>query len=252
MPTIPRFFVAMPLAAGTSIRLPDDVARHMRVLRLAAGDPIILFNGTGGAFKATLLAIDKKQLGAQVSATDTESLQNTEPPYQLILAQGIAAGDKMDWLIEKAVELGVHQIVPIATAKSVVRLVGERATRRHHHWQALVHAACEQCGRNRPPMVDAPVEFTAWLNALPPFTSTNEATRFILSPRATRSFQTLPATPPSEPMIILIGPEGGLTTEEEHIAAAHGFLELSLGPRILRTETAGIAALAGLAIRWSS
>ncbi|BBE08303.1 MAG: 16S rRNA (uracil1498-N3)-methyltransferase [Glomeribacter sp. 1016415] len=252
MPAIPRFFVAMPLAADTPISLPNDVARHMRVLRLAAGDPIILFNGTGGAFKATVLTIDKKHILAQVTAPDTGSLQNTEPPYQLILAQGIAAGDKMDWLIEKAVELGVHQIIPIATAKSVVRLVGERAARRHHHWQALVHAACEQCGRNRPPLVAAPVEFTAWLNALPATAPANEATRFMLSPRATRSFQTLPATPPSTPIIILIGPEGGLTTEEEQVAAAHGFLELSLGPRILRTETAGIAALAGLAIRWSS
>jgi len=252
MPTIPRFCVSTSLTPGASINVPNDVARHMRVLRLAVGDPVILFNGAGGAFKATVLKIDKKQLLMQVTAYDTDNPQNAEPPYQLTLAQGIAAGDKMDWLIEKAVELGVHRIVPLATAKSVVKLAGERAARRHHHWQALVRAACEQCGRNRLPIVDAPIDFSAWLDTLSPIASTGEPTRFMLTPHATRSFKTLPETPPSTPAIILIGPESGFIMREEQMAAAHGFLKLSLGPRILRTETAGIAALASLAIRWGS
>ncbi len=247
---VPRFFVSMPLVAGESITLPNDVALHMRVLRLTAGDPIILFNGMGGEFNATVLTIDKKQLLAQVVAHDSCALRNTEPPYQLTLAQGIASGDKMDWLIEKAVELGVHRIVPITTSKSVVRLAGERAVRRHHHWQALVRAACEQCGRNQLPVVDAPIDFSTWLSTLPQTAPANHSTRFMLSPRATRGFQTLPVTPPAEPVILLIGPEGGLTAAEEQAAAAYDFFELSLGPRVLRTETAGIAALAGLAIRW--
>ncbi|WP_442807350.1 16S rRNA (uracil(1498)-N(3))-methyltransferase [Trinickia soli] len=243
---MPRFFVDSTLAAGDILTLPDEVARHVQVLRLQAGDALTLFNGQGGQHAARLVEVGRRNALVEIGAHEGVE---AEPPYCVTLAQGIAGGDKMDWLIEKAVELGVTQIAPLVTARGVVRLSAERAARRHAHWQGIVRAACEQCGRNRLPEVEPAHDLSRWFDASPAAGNPN-ALRLMLSPRASLSFDALPGTPPSAGIVLLIGPEGGLSPEEEAAAAAHGFIGLSLGPRVLRTETAGIAVLAALAARW--
>ncbi|PLZ03347.1 16S rRNA (uracil(1498)-N(3))-methyltransferase [Burkholderia sp. WAC0059] len=243
---MPRFFVDAPLEPGDLVTLPDEVARHVQVLRLQPGDTLALFNGTGGEHGAEVVELERRHASVRIGERrDVEA----EPPYRLTLAQGIAGGDKMDWLIEKAVELGVARFAPLATARSVVRLSGERALRRQSHWQRIVRAACEQCGRNRLPDVEPAREIDAWLDALPPAPDGDQL-RIVLSPRASRPFAALPADPPAGDVLLLIGPEGGLSPEEETAAGARGFVAVELGPRVLRTETAGIAVLAALAARW--
>ena len=244
--SVPRFFVGIPLVADDVVTLPDEVTRHVQVLRLAPGDAIALFNGAGGEYAAQIAAVEKRTATARVGARlDVEA----EPPYRLTLAQGIAGSDKMDWLIEKAVELGATGFVPLQTARGVVRLAGERAQRRHAHWQRIVQAACEQCGRNRLPDVAPSREFGAWLDTLPPAPADGEL-RVLLSPRASVPFAALPDSAPKGETTVLIGPEGGLSPDEEEAARARGFTAVGLGPRVLRTETAGIAVLAALAARW--
>ena len=243
---MPRFFVGAPLLGGDLLALPDDVTRHVQVLRLQPGDSIALFNGEGGEFSAELIEVERRSVRVKVGEL---RLIDVEPPYRVTLAQGVAGGDKMDWLIEKAVELGASAFVPLTTTRSVVRLSGERAVRRQAHWQGIVRASCEQCGRNRVPEVAAAVDLTSWLANLPATPDDNEL-RLLLSPRASIEFSALPAAPPKGPVTILIGPEGGLSTEEEGLALSHGFGGIGLGPRVLRTETAGIAILAALAARW--
>jgi len=245
---MPRFFVTSPLAIGETCILPETVVRHVHVLRLQIGDTITLFNGEGGAYDAELVDIEKRHASAQLRSHHTEDL---ETPYRLTLAQGVAGGDKMDWLIEKAVELGVHRVMPLTTSKSVVRLQGERAVKRREHWQALARAACEQCGRNRVPQVEPVTDLRHWLAEQVQSGATDSGVlKLLLSPRGAQQFDTLPAAPPPSGVILLIGPEGGLSEAEEEEAKACGFAALGLGPRILRTETAGIAVLAALAARW--
>ncbi|GLU30794.1 16S rRNA (uracil(1498)-N(3))-methyltransferase [Trinickia caryophylli] len=243
---MPRFFVDMPLLVGDVLTLPDEVARHVQVLRLAPGDSLVLFNGRGGQHAARLVEIGRRHALAEVGEF---SPIDAEPPYEIALAQGIAGGDKMDWLIEKSVELGAARVVPLSAARSVVRLAAERAQRRQSHWQALVRAACEQCGRNRIPEVEAPQEFGRWLDTLSAEASEGEL-RLMLSPRGARSLHSLPESPPTGRVTLLVGPEGGLAPEEEAAAGQRGFVALALGPRVLRTETAGMAVLAALAARW--
>ena len=242
---MPRFFVDSGFEPGDVVALPDEVARHVQVLRLAAGDSLTLFNGRGGQHEARLVEVGRRSALAQIGAFEAVE---AEPPYRITLAQGIAGGDKMDWLVEKAVELGVSRIAPLVTTRGVVRLSAERASRRHAHWQGIVRAACEQCGRNRLPEVDPACELSKWLHALPPADAPGPL-RLMLSPRAKIAFASLPQTPPNEGVVLVIGPEGGLAPEEEEAAAAQGFAPLSLGPRVLRTETAGMAVLAALAAR---
>jgi 16S rRNA (uracil1498-N3)-methyltransferase len=243
---MPRFFVDSSLEPGDVVALPDEVARHVQVLRLAAGDSLTLFNGRGGQYEADLVEIGRRSAVARIGAFEP---LDAEPPYHITLAQGIAGGDKMDWLIEKAVELGVARIAPLTTARAVVRLSAERASRRHAHWEGIVRAACEQCGRNRLPEVDPAQDFSKWLEALPA-PADDTALRLMLSPRAATAFASLPAAAPNVEVVLLIGPEGGLSPEEEDAARERGFAPLSLGPRVLRTETAGMAVLAALAARW--
>jgi 16S rRNA (uracil1498-N3)-methyltransferase len=242
---MPRFFVDGPLAAGKTLPLPDDVVRHVHVLRLQTGDAITLFDGAGGEYRAELVEIAKR---AAVARIDQHSDREAEPPYRVTLAQGVAGGDKMDWLVEKAVELGVAAIAPLTAERGVVRLAGERALKRQAHWQALVRAACEQCGRNRVPDVAPPRDLDAWLGQLPP--ALDGELRLLLSPRAEVSFASLPGAPPEAPVTLLIGPEAGFSPAEEKTIVDAGFSTLALGPRVLRTETAGIAVLAALAARW--
>jgi 16S rRNA (uracil1498-N3)-methyltransferase len=228
------------------------------VLRLNPGDELTLFNGNGRAFHATLSEIGKKQALAHVAHVLPDD--QTEAPYRVELIQGIASNEKMDWLIEKAVELGVSHIVPVVATRSVVRLSGERAERRQAHWNALCRAACEQSGRNRVPTVAAPVSFEKWLESgqlkknganvggvggVP-----TSPLKLLLSPRGILRFGELPATPPHDGIQLLIGPEGGWTETEEDSARQAGWSALSLGARVLRTETAGMALLAALAGRW--
>jgi 16S rRNA (uracil1498-N3)-methyltransferase len=243
---MPRFFVGTALKPDDIMQLPDDVTRHILVLRLQPGDSIVLFNGEGGEYSAELVEVERRS--ATVKVREFRDIE-VEPPYHLTLAQGIAGGDKMDWLIEKAVELGASSFVPLTTTRSVVRLSGERAQRRHLHWQGIVRSSCEQCGRNRLPDVAPVREIATWLGALPRAAEDGEL-RLLLSPRASISFTALPATPPLGRVTLLIGPEGGFSAAEEAAATSHGFTAVGLGPRVLRTETAGIAVLAALAARW--
>ena len=238
----PRFFVDAALAADAVLDLPETVVRHVQVLRLAPGDAITLFNGQGGSHAATLAEIGKRHATARIDAHDPAE---AETPFTVTLAQGLAGGDKMDWLIEKAVELGVAGIQPLQAHRSVVRLSGDRALKRQAHWQALVQAACEQCGRNRLPTLAPVATFEAWVAAAPA-----TGARLLLSPRATGSLPELAQSHRdvwrAEGVTLLIGPEGGLSPEEEDTARRAGFIGVSLGPRILRTETAGLACLATL------
>ncbi|WP_438395437.1 16S rRNA (uracil(1498)-N(3))-methyltransferase [Caballeronia sp. DA-9] len=242
---MPRFFVTGPLVAGEIAQLPEDVVRHIHVLRLQINDAITLFNGSGGEYIARLLEIGKRSATVQI---DEFTERDAEPPYRVTLAQGVAGGDKMDWLIEKSVELGVASMIPLIAERGVVRLSGERATRRQTHWQALTRAACEQCGRNRVPNVTPPQDMDKWLIGLPP--AQEGELRLLLSPRAELDFASLPATAPAAPVILAIGPEAGFSPAEEAAIVDAGFVALGLGPRVLRTETAGIAVLAALAARW--
>lgn len=243
---MPRFFVGSPLKSDDIIQLPDDVMRHVHVLRLQPGDSIVLFNGEGGEYSAELVEVERRTISVRVRefhAIDVEA------PYNLTLAQGIAGGDKMDWLLEKAVELGVSSFVPLTTTRSVVRLSRERAERRHAHWQGIVRSSCEQCGRNTLPEVASVREIATWLATLPREAQHGEM-RLLLSVRAGINFSALPVTPPHGRVTLLIGPEGGFSASEEAAAIAHGFVSIGLGPRVMRTETAGIAMLAALAGRW--
>lgn len=243
---MPRFFVNSPLAPGLVVALPDEVARHVQVLRLQAGDTLTLFSGQGGQYAARLVELGRRNALVEIGAFEAVE---AEAPYRITLAQGIAGGDKMDWLVEKAVELGVGRINPLVAARGVVRLSAERASRRQTHWQGVVRAACEQCGRNRVPEIEPARDLSKWLEELPVSIEPG-AMRLMLSPRASVPFDSLPRLAPDGEVTLLIGPEGGLSPEEEETAMAHGFSGLSLGPRVLRTETAGIAVLAALAGRW--
>ena len=184
----PRFFVDTALVADAVLPLPEPVVRHVQVLRLATGDAITLFNGQGGSHAATLAEIGKRHALARVGAHDATE---AETPFAVTLAQGLAGGDKMDWLIEKAVELGVTAIQPLQASRSVVRLSGDRAAKRQAHWQALVQAACEQCGRNRLPAVAPVATLEAWLASAPA-----PGARLLLSPRASGSQADQAAPPP--------------------------------------------------------
>ncbi|KAF1030120.1 MAG: Ribosomal RNA small subunit methyltransferase E [Burkholderia plantarii] len=243
--SIPRFFVDISLENDANVTLPADVARHIQVLRLEPGDALTLFDGRGGQHRAELVEIGKRTAVARTVGFDAREL---ETPYRITLAQGIAGGDKMDWLIEKAVELGLAALAPLSTARGVVRLSGERAEKRVAHWQGVVRASCEQCGRNRVPEVGPVTDFTAWLDTLPPAADTE--LRLMLSPRASIDFSELPAVAPAGKVTLLIGPEGGLSPAEEDAARDAGFQAIVLGARVLRTETAGMAMLAALAARW--
>ena len=243
---MPRFFVGTPLSPDDIMQLSDDVVRHVLVLRLQTGDSIVLFNGEGGEYSAELVAIERRTVTVKVG--EFRNIE-VEPPYRLTLAQGIASGDKMDWLIEKAVELGASSFVPLTTTRSVVRLAGERAARRHAHWEGIVRASCEQCGRNRLPEVMPVREIATWLSAMPRVPAGDEL-RILLSPRASIPFSALPAAPPKGPVTVLVGPEGGFSAAEEAAAMDHGFQAVGLGPRVLRTETAGMAVLSALAAGW--
>lgn len=231
----PRFFVDSPLAVGDSVRLPADAAHHaLRVLRLRSGAPVVLFSGRGGEYRA-LLHVDASHASAQVESFDPVE---RESPLALTLIQALVATEKLDWIIEKAVELGAARIVVAPMQRSVVRLDAARCQRRLQHWRAVVRAACGQCGRNRLP----PVDFCANFDEAIACAAANDP-RFVLVPSAGRG---LPLSISAGEATLLVGPEGGLSDSELRDAERAGFIAAQLGPRILRTETAGLAALAAL------
>jgi 16S rRNA (uracil1498-N3)-methyltransferase len=240
---MPRFYCPQPLAAGELAALPDNVVHHLHVLRLQPGDAMSLFNGDGAEYPARLDTLDKKRAAAIVTARVQRDL---EAPFAITLAQALPEASKMDWIIEKAVELGVAAIEPLAAQRCVTRLAGERAEKRLAHWQGVAVAASEQCGRNRVAQVAAPADLQRWLGA------GGGHTRILLSPRATTSLVDWARTRAPQPLTLLVGPEGGFTVQEEDAALAAGALALSMGPRVLRTETAGMAALAALNALWGA
>jgi 16S rRNA (uracil1498-N3)-methyltransferase len=239
---MPRFYCPQPLPAGAIVDLPEAVAHHLHVVRQQPGDELVLFNGEGGQVRARLADIGKRRASAEVLAFEAVEV---ELPFPITLAQGLPEGSsKMDWIIEKAVELGVAAIQPLAAARSVVKLSGERAEKRQAHWEGVIVAASEQSGRNRLARL-APLQDFGRYIAQP-----SESPRILLSPRATQSLAGWARATAPQAATLLIGPEGGFSAQEEEAALAQGALALSMGPRVLRTETAGLAALAVLAAAW--
>ena len=236
----PRFYLDQPLAPGARFSLPPGPARHAaRALRLAADDAVILFNGLGGEYSARIERINKDEVA--VSVTGFAAIER-ESRLRVMLAQGISSGERMDYTLQKAVELGVATIQPIAARRSVVKLAGERADKRVAHWQGVVASACEQCGRNQVPVVAPPLPLAHWLGQRP------GGRLLFLSPLAEARLADLQQ--PEGQDWLVAGPEGGFEADE--IAALHttGAIPVRLGPRVLRTETAALAALAAMQTLW--
>lgn len=235
---MPRFHCPVPLSAGAELDLPPAAARHVQVLRHQPGDAITLFNGEGGQWQATVLRMGRSDVAVRV---DTFEAVEREPQRRVHLALGMPANERMDWLVEKAAELGVASVQPLHTAHSVLRLTGERATKKQAHWQQVAVAACEQCGGNRVPLVQPVADFPGWLRE----SAGMAPLRCVLSladgsrPLA----EVLRDQPADAPVLFLSGPEGGLSPSEDAHARAAGFVPVTLGPRVLRAETAALAAL---------
>jgi len=231
---MPRFFLDAPLRAGTNVFLPEDSAHHaVHVLRVQAGDEITLFNGRGGEYAARIASIQRLKVLADVLA---HRAIERESPLRVVLVQGVSAGERMDFTVRKAVELGVSEIQPVLAASSVARPKGERAAARLEHWQKIVIAACEQCGRNQIPKVQPIVAAADYRGGT--------GTKLLLSPASGMRFSR--AVKDGSEFTIAAGPEAGFNATEEGAFLNAGFVPVRLGTRVLRTETAGIAALAAL------
>ncbi len=236
---MPRFHCPVPLATGQALSLPAGAARHVQVLRLQPGAAITLFNGEGGEFEATVTRMGRSDVDVQVGA---HHAIEREAPRAIHLLAGITANERMDWLVEKATELGVASITPLLAERSVLKLKGERADKKRAHWQGVAVAAAEQCGRNRVPVLHAALGLSDWL-ARP----TAEGVRCVLSlAQGTRSLTAAAAG--AAPLVVLSGPEGGLSPAEEALALSSGFIPVTLGSRVLRAETAPLAVLAALSV----
>lgn len=237
-----RVYIDAALSPGTRITLPDVAANHLvRVLRLQPGADCVLFNGDGCDYSARLLSVGKR--GVQAEILSSRVLEN-ESPLRITLLQGIARGEKMDLVLQKATELGVAAIVPVLAERTEVKLDAERMPKRIAHWRNIVISACEQCGRTRIPEVGAPAPLAEAVKMV-----ANDTMRLTLDPFGTRTLAMLDA-PVSASIAIAIGPEGGWSPRDREILHASGFEGLRLGPRVLRTETAGLAAIAGLQSRF--
>jgi 16S rRNA (uracil1498-N3)-methyltransferase len=233
-----RLLASGPLTVGAVVDLDDRATRHVaQVLRLGTGDPVVLFDGRGGECPATLVDVNRQRVRARIDADpDVEP----GPALRAHVALGLSRADRLDYALQKAVELGASAISVIATARSVVRLDAERAAKRMSHWQGIVIGACEQSGRSWLPGLDLATDLAAWLDAHPG--------GILLDPAATRTLPQLP--PPANAVRLLVGPEGGLNDAERDLARAAGYVGVRLGPRILRTETAPLAALAAMQMLW--
>lgn len=237
---LPRFYCREALSPGAHVELPEPVARHaVRVLRLPPGAHMVLFDGRGGEYSARIERIERDRVVAELAAwSDVER----ESPLSVTLVQALQAGDKMDYTIQKAVELGVRAIVPVESRRSVLRLSGDRAGKRVAHWQGVAASACEQCGRNQVPIVAPLDKLENWLARPAP-----GAMRLMLAPDAELSLADIRLEGDVQ---LLIGAEGGLDPQEVLAARQAGFQAVRLGPRVLRTETAGLAALAAMQALW--
>jgi 16S rRNA (uracil1498-N3)-methyltransferase len=229
-----RVYVEAALESGTRLALSGSSAGHLtRVLRLRPGAALTVFNGEGGEYAASIERVQGSEV--TVAVGEHQPLER-ESPFPLTLAQGVSRGERMDLVVQKATELGVSRLVPVLTERSVVRLDEESSDRKSSHWRAIAIAACEQCGRNRLPEVTLPARLGEFLRD-----SRAAGTKLLLSPEATQRIEDVPR--PQHGATVLIGPEGGLADEEQQSALAAGFVAVRLGPRVLRTETAAIAAI---------
>jgi 16S rRNA (uracil1498-N3)-methyltransferase len=236
---VPRIYTPQPLTTGAVVALEEEAANHVgRVLRLRPGAPLRLFNGAGGEFEAAVAQAGKREVTVEIGA---HLAGEAESPLQLTLIQSISRGERMDFTLQKAVELGVTRIVPVFSARSVVSLDGDRLERRHEHWMKIIVGACEQSGRNRLPQLAAACDLAQALASGP------EGLRLVLDPVGAEALSALPG---ASAITLLVGPEGGLDDRELAQARAAGFRGLRLGPRVLRTETAALVALSVLQARW--
>jgi 16S rRNA (uracil1498-N3)-methyltransferase len=237
---VPRLYCPTQLAPGASLALPAGAARHVQVLRMQPGGELTLFNGEGGQWQAVIERMGRTDVDVRVSRF--EDIER-ETNVAVHLAVGLTANERMDWLVEKATELGAASFQPLVTARSVLRLSGERAQKKREHWQAIAAAACEQCGRNRVPRVHEPQTVDEWIPAVPPVDN-----RIVLS----LSNEAVPLRESrhadARQWLCLSGPEGGLEPREEMLALEAGFMPVTLGPRVLRAETAPVALLGALAV----
>jgi 16S rRNA (uracil1498-N3)-methyltransferase len=233
-----RLYIEGPIDAADDIEISGDQARYIsRVLRLRPEDHLILFDGSGAEYAAIIRTLGKDR----ITATITEKIDRcVESSLQIHLLQGISRGERMDFVVQKATELGVERITPVLTEYSVVRLDDKRAAKRVQHWQGVATSACEQSGRNVPPLVDSPIKLRNWLGENPG----DKRPRLILKPGARKSLRSV--CPADNHLTVLIGPEGGFSDEEYELASVAGFCPVGFGPRVLRTETAALAVVAGL------
>ena len=245
---VPRIYQPIALSSGLIIDLDAQATTHLtRVLRLRLGDALVVFNGRGngkgGEYEATVSTIERRTASIQLGkALD----RHVESPLELVLVQGVSRGERMDYTVQKAVELGITHIVPVNTERTVVNLKGDRQARRQQHWQAVVNASCEQSGRNVVPEVKPIMSLQQWLDEPEP--GPDSGLKLVLHHRAETSLADLPK--PDGPVTVLIGPEGGLAPSEIDAAKSAGYRPLRLGPRVLRTETAAVAALSVLQWLW--
>ena len=229
-----RVHVPGPLTSGHRHTIEGDAANHItRVLRLERGNPLTLFDGRGGEHAAH---IEEFRKGAVIVAVGERAAADRESRLSLTLAQGVSRGERMDWVVQKATELGVTRIVPVLTERTVVKLDSKQSERKLAHWQGIAVAACEQSGRDRIPEIAAPLDLHDFLHGID-----SRATRLLLSPTGAQRVDDLKA--PEGGIVVLIGPEGGLAEPEQRAALNAGFVAVRLGPRVLRTETAAVAAL---------
>ncbi|HEU4601958.1 MAG TPA: 16S rRNA (uracil(1498)-N(3))-methyltransferase [Steroidobacteraceae bacterium] len=236
-----RIHTPGPLATGIEIALPPAGAYHIaRVLRMREGAPLALFDGEGHEFQAEIVRVDGDKVFAKVGNAVPVT---TESPLRITLIQGVSRSERMDWTLQKATELGVTSIAPVLTSRSVVRLDEKQAAKKQQHWQGIVSGACEQCGRARIPQIHAPTSLRNYFANV-----RKEGLRLVLSPSAPGSLAGLASLPTK--VELLIGPEGGLDDEELTSAQKAGFMPVRLGPRVLRTETAGVVALTVLQALW--
>ena len=237
-----RFFVPFDLCVNSSYELPADVCQHLKVRRIRIAEILELFNGDGYSYFATIEEMSKRHV--QVKVTHKAS-KDTESELKLILAQGISSKERMDFTIQKTVELGISQIFPLNTSRSIVKPGEERLAKKTNRWQDIAISACEQCGRNTIPEIQSATSLPQFLNALP------KADQYLfLSTREAVSLKRLPQLAHNNSICILAGPEGGFSEIEEENIIKSGFTPIQLGPRILRTETAAIAAISALQILW--
>lgn len=239
---MPRFYCPPPLPTSDTFELPPDAAHHAsRVLRLREGDAVQMFDGIGHECHGVIAELGgKRVVVGGITATDVDR----ESPLPVLLAQALSSSEKMDWVIQKATELGATEIQPLATERSVARLSAERVAKRTEHWQQVAISACEQCGRNVLPTIHAPLDIMVWLQQM----KASSDARFILLPEGATALHSQPR--PQGRAVLLIGAEGGFTKAESEAALSCGFAPVRMGARVLRTETAAVAGLAALQTLW--